>query len=344
MRAAIVAASGLSLPPAKPALAAMYTVVPTGTVAAKQARLSEVEKQFQLTPDDPYVFGEKAQLEYDIGALRKNSAFAEELSREVGAGRSTFCRGMRVGVSNMDEAVIFWTRGCGAQVQSTRMVNGRNTTAIGFGSQSLRTEDGAKFSLELVEGESTAFGDDHPLQYLQLAIPIFRLSQVREYGGELVSAYGWSEVIAPGGLPLRVRIDENRRDPFEFVALRTTDIKAAVKHYEGLGMRKLSETNNRKKLRDKNSLSINSNSIFESGDALEPDRESGSVLMSYGEPSLTTGLLLLPPQKLRLDPGPMPPTLLFIGAPAEGGSLTASDGVSTAYTPADEFETSLRRA
>ena len=152
---------------------------------------------------------------YDIGALRKNSAFAEELSREVGAGRSTFCRGMRVGVSNMDEAVVFWTRGCGAQVQSTRMVNGRNTTAIGFGSQSLRTEDGAKFSLELVEGESTAFADDHPLQYLQLAIPVFRLSQVREFGGELVSAYGWSEVIAPGGLPLRVRIDESRRDPFE---------------------------------------------------------------------------------------------------------------------------------
>ena len=130
------------------------------------------------------------------------------------------------------------------------------------------------------------------------------------------------------------------------MALRTTDVKAAVKHYESLGLRKLSETNNRKKLRDRNSLSINSNSIFESGDALEPDRESGSVLMSYGEPSLTTGLLLLPPpqKKLRLDPGPMAPTLLFIGAPAEGASPTALDGVSTAYTTADEFETSLRRA
>jgi hypothetical protein len=35
------------------------------------------------------------------------------------------------------------------------------------------------------------------------------------YGGAVVSAYGWTEAVAPGGLPLRVRIDETQRDPFE---------------------------------------------------------------------------------------------------------------------------------
>ena len=49
-----------------PASAAKYTVVPSGTVAEKEARLSEVEKLFLENPDDPYVFGERAQLDYDL--------------------------------------------------------------------------------------------------------------------------------------------------------------------------------------------------------------------------------------------------------------------------------------
>ena len=54
-----------------PALAA-YTVVPTGSIFEKETRLKEVEKLYAQTPDDPYVFGEKAQLEFDIQALQRN--------------------------------------------------------------------------------------------------------------------------------------------------------------------------------------------------------------------------------------------------------------------------------
>jgi len=68
------------------------------------------------------------------------------------------------------------------------------------------------------------------LQYVQLAIPIFRLSQVMKNGGDIQSAYGWTQLTAPGGLPLRVHIDESRRDPFEFVALRTSSLKSSVAH------------------------------------------------------------------------------------------------------------------
>ena len=46
-----------------------------------------------------------------------------------------------------------------------------------------------------------------------------------QYGGEITSAYGWTAVNAPGGLPLRVHIDNERRDPFEFVALRASNLK-----------------------------------------------------------------------------------------------------------------------
>ena len=38
-----------------------------------------------------------------------------------------------------------------------------------------------------------------------------------------------------------MRIDETRRDPFEFVALRTSDLKAASSYYEALGMTRVAE-------------------------------------------------------------------------------------------------------
>lgn len=215
----------------------MYTVVPTGTVVEKRARLAQVEQQFKLTPEDPYVFGEKAQLEADIVALGRNQAFVERLSSDMASGTRNFTQSLRIGVPDMEAAVDFWTGGCGALVVDTRLVGGTNVTTIGFGPQSLRVEDGAKFALELVEGRPSLYDENSALQYLQLAIPVFRLSQAMRFGGDIQSAYGWTSLLAPGGLPLRVRIDESRRDPFEFVALRTSNLKQTAAHYEHLGRR-----------------------------------------------------------------------------------------------------------
>jgi hypothetical protein len=47
-----------------------YTIVPSGTVAGSEARLAEVKKELALNPEDPYLVGEQAQLDYDIGMLR----------------------------------------------------------------------------------------------------------------------------------------------------------------------------------------------------------------------------------------------------------------------------------
>ena len=64
-------AGRLSFDGARPANA-IYTVVSTGSIASRQAQLVEVTKKFAAKPDDPYIFGEKAQLE----CARRYRAFA----------------------------------------------------------------------------------------------------------------------------------------------------------------------------------------------------------------------------------------------------------------------------
>ena len=201
---ALFAATALLGKPPLPAPAASYTIVPSGTIGEKEARLAEVAKKFEETPDDPFVFGEKAQLEYDLKMIRKNKEYASQLSSEVSSGNQRFLQGLTLNVPSMDEAVTFWTGGMGALILDTRLVAGANVTRVGFGSQSLKMEDGAKFALELVETPgTTATVENGVIEYLQLAIPVFRISQVMRFGGEIISAYGWTELVAPGGLPGR---------------------------------------------------------------------------------------------------------------------------------------------
>ena len=277
--------------PSLPALAA-YTIVPTGSIADKRARQLEVLKELKVTPDDPYLFGERAQLEFDIAKLENNTKFINRVRPRVESGEQRFSTRLSVPVPDMAAAVTFWTAGCGALLLDTRIVNGRNVTRIGFGPESLRKDDGGKFSLELIESAepSQMGGENAVVQYIQLGMPVFRLSRVMATGGEVKSAYGWTDLVAPGGIPLRVQIDENRRDPFQFVALRCNDLKATIKHYEAHGMAVQQVEASRKKI----SFSINSNSLFEDTDAFEPEREKGATLMGYDEKLDSTGLLLLP--------------------------------------------------
>jgi hypothetical protein len=176
----VFAAAGALLAP--PSALAAYTVVPTGTVAGKQERLAEVQKLFATNPDDPYVFGEKAQLENDIRALETNRAFVRALRRDVADGRRLAAATLTIGVPDLDAAEAFWTKGMGALILRSTAAGGCRRTLVGFGPQSLETEDGAKFALELVEtpgSEPAAGQSDSIVQYIQLAMPVFRLSQVR---------------------------------------------------------------------------------------------------------------------------------------------------------------------
>ena len=326
--------------PSLPALAA-YTIVPTGSIADKRARQLEVFKELKVTPDDPYLFGERAQLEFDIAKLENNTKYINRVRPRVESGEQRFSTRLSVPVPDMAAAVTFWTAGCGALLLDTRIVNGRNVTRIGFGPESLRKDDGGKFSLELIESaEPSQMGDENAVvQYIQLGMPVFRLSRVMATGGEVKSAYGWTDLVAPGGVPLRVQIDENRRDPFQFVALRCNDLKATIKHYEAHGMAVQQVEASRKKI----SFSINSNSLFEDTDAFEPEREKGATLMGYDEKLDSTGLLLLPSISRAKLAQPNPDLQLSVvgsrlsNAPAD----VSPEGLRSVFLAEKDFEASL---
>ena len=326
--------------PTLPALAA-YTIVPTGSIADKRARQLEVAKELKVTPEDPYLFGETAQLEFDIAKLENNTKYINRVRPRVESGEQRFSTRLTVPVPDMAVAVTFWTAGCGALLLDTRIVDGRNVTRIGYGPESLRKDDGGKFSLELIESaEPSQMGaEDAVVQYIQLGIPVFRLSRVMATGGEIVSAYGWTELVAPGGIPLRVQIDENRRDPFQFVALRCNDLEATKKHYAAHGMAVQQVEASRKKI----SFSINSNSLYENTDAFEPEREKQSILMGYDEKLDSTGLLLLPPKsRSKLDKPNPNLQLSVVGSKLSTAPPEVSpDGLRSVFVAEKEFETAL---
>jgi len=326
--------------PTLPALAA-YTIVPTGSIADKRARQLEVAKELKVTPEDPYLFGETAQLEFDIAKLENNTKYINRVRPRVESGEQRFSTRLSVPVPDMAVAVTFWTAGCGALLLDTRIVDGRNVTRIGYGPESLRKDDGGKFSLELIESaEPSQMGaEDAVVQYIQLGIPVFRLSRVMATGGEIVSAYGWTELVAPGGIPLRVQIDENRRDPFQFVALRCNDLEATKKHYAAHGMAVQQVEASRKKI----SFSINSNSLYENTDAFEPEREKQSILMGYDEKLDSTGLLLLPPKsRSKLDKPNPNLQLSVVGSKLSTAPPEVSpDGLRSVFVAEKEFETAL---
>lgn len=165
-----------------------------------------------------------------------------------------------------------------------------------------------------------------------MSSPIRRLSQVMAFGGEVISAYGWTELIAPGGIPLRVRIDETRRDPFEFIALRTGDLARAVAHYkQELGMSVVSETSSRKQLQ------LTGRTLFANTDAIEPDREAGSTLLSFGDPSLAASLLLLKPKSRRSRLKASGTALTVVGA-GDARTALSPDGFESRLVSLAAFE------
>merc|ERR1712087_1064095 len=133
--------------------------------------------------------------------------------------------------------------------------------------------------------------------------------------------------------------DETRRDPFEFAAIRVSNLKEAVRHFEALGMRPGEPFGRRK-------LSLAGNTAFEDRDAFEPDRGLGATLMSYGDPETSTGLLLLPPlTRKAMPPGPTEMRVLVIGASTAGATepsmVRSPDGLPTVFESEQMLEARL---
>mmetsp|Transcript_6134 Transcript_6134/g.9392 ORF Transcript_6134/g.9392 Transcript_6134/m.9392 type:complete len:413 (+) Transcript_6134:132-1370(+) len=83
-----------------------------------------------------------------------------------------------------------------------------------------------EFNNEPAPGDSIA--------YLQLGVPQYRISQMVKYGGNVIDAYGWVNVVSPAGLPIR-SIVGIRPDPMMFLAINCADVKQSEEFYNKLG-------------------------------------------------------------------------------------------------------------
>lgn len=67
-----------------------------------------------------------------------------------------------------------------------------------------------------------------------VGVPAYRVSQMTNYGGNILSAYGFVDVVSPCGVPIRSIVGISP-DPIMFVALNCADVKKNRQYYEALG-------------------------------------------------------------------------------------------------------------
>jgi len=95
-----------------------------------------------------------------------------------------------------------------------------------FATTLLYKRSSGEFNNEPAPGDNIA--------YLQLGVPQYRISQMVKYGGNVIDAYGWVNVVSPAGLPVR-SIVGIRPDPIMFLALNCVDVTKSEEFYAKLG-------------------------------------------------------------------------------------------------------------
>lgn len=221
--------------------------------------------------------------------------------------QARFAQHTTIQVPDMAAALKFYTQGFGMKVLRTRAGPQFNTTVVGFGPEALQVPPtflfgvssmnayGGHFTLELnAQKEVGAGGEEdvdffydpgNGVQYVQVAVDSYRISQVIKSGGIIESGYGHLQVLAPGGLRFKLMMGD-RRDPPMFVAVKVKDIKQSIKWYTDVaGMTKFPFPKARAP-----------------GSPFEPEQPKDSVFMAYeGE---AFGVVLVPAAKGEtLNPG-----------------------------------------
>ncbi|CAN0185845.1 unnamed protein product [Ectocarpus sp. 12 AP-2014] len=224
--------------------------------------------------------------------------------------QARFAQHATLQVPDMAAALKFYVDGVGMKVIRTRAGPLFNTTVVGFGPEALEVPPsfvfgvsstngyGGHFTLELnsqKEEEGAAengeedvdffYDPGNGVQFLQIAVDSYRISQVVKAGGIIESGYGYLQVLAPGGLRLKL-LSGSRRDPPMFLAVKVKDMKRSVQWYTDVaGMAKFPFPRAR-----------------EAGSPFEPEQPAGSVFMAYeGE---AFGVVLIPAGKGdRINPG-----------------------------------------
>lgn len=239
--------------------------------------------------------------------------------------QARFAQHATIQVPDMDAALRFFTQGVGMKVLRTRAGPQFNTTVVGFGPEALQVPPtfifgvsstnayGGHFTLELnsqkeigaaeEEDVSLFYDPGNGVQFVQVAVDSYRISQVIKSGGIIESGYGHLQVLAPGGLRFKLLMGD-RRDPPMFVAVKVKDIKRSIKWYTDVaGMTKFPYPRARAP-----------DSPF------EPEQPKDSVFMAYeGE---AFGVVLVPAGKGEtLNPG----SVLSLSILAENIDKVAED-------------------
>ncbi len=95
-----------------------------------------------------------------------------------------------------------------------------------FATTPLYKRSSGAFNNEPAPGDSIA--------YLQLGVPQYRISQMVKYGGNVLDAYGWVNVVSPSGLPVRGIVGITA-DPIMFLAVNCVDVAKSEEFYAKLG-------------------------------------------------------------------------------------------------------------
>lgn len=180
--------------------------------------------------------------------LKLNQVFLEQLrstlSMDSQADSPRFVSRLAVSVPDVEREVKFWCEAVGMQRYDSLPGGG---AVVAFGPPALDGEDeGGFFAIELrprspsSEERSSAALDGVRLSFVQLATPsLIRISRVYDSGGELIDGYGYYGLKSPGGVEVRAYVDD-RRDPFEFVALAAPEgsgFSAADAQLRALGLK-----------------------------------------------------------------------------------------------------------
>jgi len=258
-----------------------------GILQYRKKELEDVVSRLSSDPKNNVLTGEKYLLESETKRIEKNAAFLGAKRSDVKSGGG-FIQHAVLEVRDIDKAVTFWTKGIGMSVNRERKTpEGKRVVFVSFGPETLNVGDGGMFSLELTENPSLPAEVESRSFFFQICqTNAVRVSKLYNAGGEIVSGYGWFDILAPEGHKVRVYV-ENRRDPFELIGVRVkaSTLDQAVAFYE--------RTCGMTADRSYGNVKVGT---------FEPPREEGSVLMTYGTPSDNTGILLIPQKEVDSRP------------------------------------------
>lgn len=215
--------------------------------------------------------------------------------------QSRFAQHATIQVTDMAAAVKFWTDGVGMEVLRKGSTPQSEIVVLGFGPEALQQPPdfrpgvssfaayGGHFSLELnaqkanggmAEEEEVGvfYEPGNGFQCLQIAVDSYRISSLIKAGAIVESGYGYMQMLAPGGLRVRL-LSGSRRDPPMFMVLKVKDLARSIKWYTNVaGMSKMPYP--RARLTE---------SIF------EPQQPKDSVFMAYEGQAF--GVVLVPAER-----------------------------------------------